>query len=847
MYKIFLVALLVGMSCFFTKIVFATSGINEGSIIQFQSKNGLEVEILQSGNFSQPYKIDVEGMDLEDILQDGNLVSELWGVALILREFNLFNNNVDFWYERHTKKFEEYKSLSNANFTLGTSANILGVADFTSLIDGGVIATMANAVTTLSADLAIQKSFNSYEEALKLAEDEVDKLSKTIQDAVGENGTPLTPDFLHKLEKTMSFYDAMAYSYNEMIRVFIAKEKDGLESMDTNFILNQIPIVGTVYTSFAAGQELGSVLYYVTLHIDKVNSYYLDKEYNSLRYDFYINSDLSIPYNTANGLIYSINKEEDGDEDGIDNTLYISGVQISYLDGEVKISGYILQGDGKNPSGFVSLDIANVSYKEKFIDYGHTIGSKFSFTVARPQLDTDETLHFETDAGLTTSYDITIQGFSDVVGGWTPIGERIEPSQYNVETHVGQEIFFKVSARDADPYDTHKLDRVEWIVDSNFELLESDNIDYFSSSAADNNKGNESISIKILTNNTFESQVIARVFTSNSQNYFDVKWNVKNTISYAPVVTGTTFVNQSNIPLGEHDFEVTIFDEDDNTKKLHWILDGKIIENDRVNGANPLTSESVKNIEFFERGIHTLVAQAIDEDGNVGEFTWDFIAGFESDGFVETEIEFRFAVAPEKWRTDFSTYTFRSKQGYYVNCKAVNSDPVISFVGIYKNDQLIKLDTDSDGDDYESASSQLFFETSGTHEVKCLSTNIAGGEVAVTYDVQVVEADGKSGSSPEITDFFPKSNTIYLGPSSRFYFALKFHDYESDPYLLEIKSNGQLIGRSYSNVLPSGFIGLQPNEPNVDAQFKLSDIGHTSGSRQYQFTVIDARVTEVIP
>ena len=526
----------------------------------------------------------------------------------------------------------------------------------------------------------------------------------------------------------------------------------------------------------------------------------------------------------------------------LSSVISVNNLWVQERNGKVFLSGYVQTGNGNNPSGTASLILSDKDYSVSFSDIGHTVGSYFKFELAKPQSDETVTITARTNDGLTVSKSISIKGHSNIAGGWNPSAIRVSPGWSRVDSYTGQIIEFIVEGSDSDPYDTYDLDEVQWLVDNEyFELQESDNRDGFSSSAVSNGKGQESMKIKVIKNETFEKQVTARVLTE-SGNYKDAVWEVRNRTSMAPVITTTTYNGQSNIPLGEHDFEVSIYDEDDNTRTLEWILDGKLLEIDRVSGGNPADSETLRNLEFFERGKHTLIARATDDDDNVSDQIWEFVAGFDTDGFLPTELQFSFAVVPRQWRQDFESFEFRAKQGYRVECEADNPDEIISFLGFYKDDQLLYQKTDSDGDDSEWIRKQMYFESPGDYELRCLTRNTGGDEVEITHTVKVVESDGKSGGAPEITDFFPKANTIYVEPDKSFYFALKLHDYESDVHILEFKVNGELSNRSKNSSLGPGYESLSTRQVNFDGRINpFDDDGLNSGTHEYEFTLIDGQ------
>ena len=412
--------------------------------------------------------------------------------------------------------------------------------------------------------------------------------------------------------------------------------------------------------------------------------------------------------------------------------------------------------------------------------------------------------------GNTTVYEVVTLTVPVTVTDieYTPSANNVYPD-YSSTVAVGSEIQFKVQVIDVD----YNLSHVIWVVDGPLTLLESDNRDPISASAVDAvGYAYETMRVRVDgDNNGYPMFVRAYVYDqAGNISVNPAKWVINGYQTYKPVLTRTYPATADiDLNLGTYDFQVALFDQDDNSGDITWYLNGVSADISYTNGGSPSATETGRII-FPSRGVYEVKAVVSDENGSTSELIWSVNAGMETGNNLPPVLSGIPFLDPNE--VQFSD--FRVGRRYSFVCEATDPDSNLYNTSISLDGGLLSERVSR----YSDASSQhthgdLYFDTVGEHVVTCKATDGAGETVVSQRTVSVKAADSTAGSAPLLT-VYPQSDS-WSSPSSSFEINGRIKDPDYDANKVLVYLNGNLIReeRLYGDASFNFYVGANQGVP----------------------------------
>ena len=352
---------------------------------------------------------------------------------------------------------------------------------------------------------------------------------------------------------------------------------------------------------------------------------------------------------------------------------------------------------------------------------------------------------------ITVSDDGSVGNEGGSSGNYAPNGQRREPD-YSTTQVVGTTTKFKVKGTDVDC----DLSYVIWSSTATIDFQESDNRDDFNDGCSDSESMN--ILFNQHHNNGEHFDIIADLY-DDLGNTERIIWKVRTEVQYDPQLSRVNPAEQNiNVPLGEHEFRLSAFDQDDNLDFVDWYLDGVLFHTDNASHGNPAIEEH-EDVDFNQRALHIIKAVATDHDGNKSEeLTWNVEAGFPSDGNIPPVFSYLGLDSnelPFQWFRSGRIYEFEYvvsdiDQGI-LQCEAA-----LNGTDLYFRDWNVQEpDTNYDG------SFSVDFPNAGTHTLSVSCLDSAGDSTIESMVINALDADISQGNSPVVEYIFPKPGTVY--------------------------------------------------------------------------------------
>ena len=357
-----------------------------------------------------------------------------------------------------------------------------------------------------------------------------------------------------------------------------------------------------------------------------------------------------------------------------------------------------------------------------------------------------------------------------------PYGDRLTPD-YRTDQLTGQVTRFKIRAFDSDC----NLSHIIWGSNGPASIQESDSRDDLDDGCEDTESMNFSFDDDN-AGNTFD--IFATIYDTDGASRV-VQWKVDVRQTFGPVVSALSPLDvNTQVPLGRVDFEVEVFDQDDNTRTVEWIFDGLLVDTDTMGGGNPASQERV-DIEFGARDYHTLTARATDNDGLVGELTWMIEAGTPLDGNIPPNITY-FGLdrseLPYQWMRAGRPYSFRAE--------ALDSDDGVIYYALEVNGVRVRENTNNVPDFDEAFDETIVFPAAGEYLLEVFFRDASGETVSESLSVDALVRDASSGTEPVISSIYPPAGTIYNSGNLSIGGIIEDAEWDAERVLLYL--NGQL-------------------------------------------------------
>lgn len=415
---------------------------------------------------------------------------------------------------------------------------------------------------------------------------------------------------------------------------------------------------------------------------------------------------------------------------------------------------------------------------------------EFFTTITWPNVNADATLEITVTPGegepLKISNNVRIE---KQVFDYSPASAAIYPGR-RVSVPQRQQLTFEVEGREG----SRPLERTDWFINGQFVRSAA-----FSSRDVGAGVGKDRLTWEFSV--LGQSSVIARVVDSIGQSS-EKEWLVTTIQSISPIVSAVEPIETNGITVGVSqliEFRASVADADDNAGKLHWELNGQVLEIDSTGGGNPSSIEAF-DLRIPEVGNYTVKAFLTDEHGNYASQSWKVTVGTTTAGneaptcWIELDAELGpNPVLRAGYRYDYDYFAadvdgnlayaeLRLNGSFELNgsCNR-NNCGVDDRVGI------------SNGFYDRPSFRDIVFTSPGTNQLDLMVRDSDGAECYATELIDVREADAGSSTRPVIMRALPNSgSTIYTNEGD---IELLVKDADADLVELQFFLNGAFVDR----------------------------------------------------
>ncbi|NWH04841.1 LamG-like jellyroll fold domain-containing protein [Desulfobacter latus] len=293
----------------------------------------------------------------------------------------------------------------------------------------------------------------------------------------------------------------------------------------------------------------------------------------------------------------------------------------------------------------------------------------------------------------------------------------------------------------------------------------------------DDDEDEVSINISINGDNDGNHMYVYATIYDTAGEKRQTKWVVNARLNKKPVLTAINpEPDEVQLLLGDASFEISVFDEDDNTKKLEWWLDGVLVESNSLGGGNPASTETYKP-HFSLRAVKTLKAIAIDEDDNKTEMVWKLNIGADSDNNLPPSIDYLGLHS-----SSIPYQVFRAGRPYEFKLAASDPDGNLYKLRLELDGNVIN-ERDFDPEIEKDIHSYLNFPQAGEYQLKGIAIDNNDVKTEQAISLKVEASDATKGTAPQLYEVHPAGSELYAGTSLNIIARIK--DAELDQYKVE--------------------------------------------------------------
>lgn len=391
----------------------------------------------------------------------------------------------------------------------------------------------------------------------------------------------------------------------------------------------------------------------------------------------------------------------------------------------------------------------------------------------------------------TTSKTVSIQYTPPSNSG--PYAIRMDPNDKYLDVLAGDQKRFK--ARGWTSEEGPRLETLKWYL--NDVLLKVDNFE-----SDENFEGYETHTVTFATSG--KDQEVKAVVCRDDGAIDDVIWMVDVAPNASPVVTcvspnlpeeGESLV----LPLGEQEFSVSVFDDDDNMDTVKWYLNDTLIEEDSMSGGNPARVEKCK-VVLSQKGNAFLKAVSEDDNGNRSTVTWPLYIGVSTPNNI-----------PPVCEIDTISNTglgenavFRVGYVYDFRFKANDSNGNLAYGEVWIDgkqdwhwdpDHVYNYSDELEGFEDKATINDIVFKTTGQHTIRFVVRDTDGAESICEKTFDVFPADEGSSKPPIFGRIYPSPGQIFYlsGNDSSLDVFITAVDNDGDLENLSVYQNGALL------------------------------------------------------
>ncbi len=411
------------------------------------------------------------------------------------------------------------------------------------------------------------------------------------------------------------------------------------------------------------------------------------------------------------------------------------------------------------------------------------------------------------------------------------VAEDFEPEDYV----VGNEYRVKVRGYDSD----ENLSHVDW------RALPADSVELFESRDTFNKGTNDTESVRFRFRNDNGGERIhieATIFdTEGASSFSPVVFKMLARVSHEPAVIDPKVFDRTSteryqdgegltkVELGETSFEVSLTDLDDNLDTATWSVNGSFADSHTVSANKTYDFEHT----FLNEGLHTVSIQAVDDEANEVNHTWQLLV---SKASSSTKPEVSLSLDADELPYEL----YRAHRPYWFRASAIDADADLLELKIFVKDELVYQEEDGDGDDVLRETIPIFFKEPGLNTIRVEAKDLGNQITSEEWIYDVLPADDSRGAAPVIEAFFPSSNTLYVEPTRSFRVGGIISDPDYDLYQLRVYFNGNLLTEESYKF---------DREPyNFDFAIDSEDLtGTQTGNHSLSFVAVDLAGNESTP